>query len=219
MATKRGTTGSDTLRGTTGADDLYGLGGNDGLYGLEGNDRLWGGSGVDALFGAAGNDQMYGEAGDDYMLGGLGADYLHGGSGNDRLRGEDGADVLNGGPGDNDLRGGIGNDTIIHYGRAADGNPGGKAFYDGGSGTDTLALDVIGPFRVTEEDLAGVVGAYVSSDGTGLLEYLTEPFNPFTASVGTFAGFETFRLQENSNMQLDFSANKTATVFGGKNSD
>lgn len=85
-ASKRGTSGADTLTGTAGADILSGLGAADTLSGRGGADKLLGGAGPDKL------------------TGGPGADRLLGGSGNDRLLARDGsADTVNCGPGSDDL--------------------------------------------------------------------------------------------------------------------
>jgi hypothetical protein len=85
-ASKRGSSGPDTLTGTTSADTLSGLGGADTLSGRGGADRLLGGAGADKL------------------VGGPGADRLLGGPGNDRLLARDGRpDTVNCGPGAADL--------------------------------------------------------------------------------------------------------------------
>lgn len=85
-ASKRGSSGPDTLTGTTSADTLSGLGGADTLRGRGGADRLLGGAGADKL------------------VGGPGADRLLGGPGSDRLLARDGrADIVNCGPGAADL--------------------------------------------------------------------------------------------------------------------
>ena len=81
--------------------------------------------------GGSGNDTLAGGAGNDTLIGGRGADNLNGGAGNDTLNSifdqDDGAaDVL---------AGGAGNDTIYcGYGDSV----------DGGSGTDTLNIDLRG---------------------------------------------------------------------------
>lgn len=85
-ASKRGTSGPDTLKGTAGPDTLTGLGAGDVLSGRGGPDKLLGGPGRDKL------------------TGGPAADKLLGGPGNDRLRARDGAaDVVNCGPGSRDV--------------------------------------------------------------------------------------------------------------------
>jgi peptidoglycan/xylan/chitin deacetylase (PgdA/CDA1 family) len=85
-ASKRGSSGPDTLTGTSAADRVSGLGGADTLSGRGGADRLLGGAGADKL------------------VGGPGADRLLGGPGNDRLLARDGRpDTVNCGPGAADL--------------------------------------------------------------------------------------------------------------------
>lgn len=85
-ASKRGTSGPNTLTGTSGPDTLFGRGGDDKLNGRGGADKLLGGPGEDRL------------------TGGPAADRLLGGPGNDRIQARDGvADVVHCGPGSADL--------------------------------------------------------------------------------------------------------------------
>ena len=132
--------GNDTLSGNAGNDVINGGDGSDTIYGdddtfsavTDGADRIDGGTGNDRIYGGGGNDTLYGGDGNDSLTGGKGADYLEGGAGNDSLDGfgdyygsEDNLpDVLIAGAGDDSLTAGYG-DTV-----------------DGGSGTDSLSLDL-----------------------------------------------------------------------------
>jgi Ca2+-binding RTX toxin-like protein len=216
--TIRGLGGDDTLNGLGGNDSLYGDAGNDGINGGAGNDRLWGGSGIDAVFGQDGSDQLYGEAGDDYLDGGVGNDYLHGGSGNDRLRGGDGNDTLNGSSGSNDLAGGNGDDTLIHYGRVADGLPKGTARYDGGAGKDTLLVDVQGVLFTPAGDGLGYLRIEIGRDGKGSISHVTDPDEPEIIPIGSVSGIETFKLASADNV-FDFSARTSIIAYGGSGGD
>jgi len=99
---------------------------------------LYGGTGNDVFTGGALNDELRGGAGTDTLTGGAGNDILSGDAGNDTLRGGDGNDTLYGDGlnktgGRDKLYAEAGNDTVYAgIGDAA----------DGGTGTDTLDLDV-----------------------------------------------------------------------------
>lgn len=84
MATKKGTSGKDTLKGTLNIDLLLGLGGNDTLIGRGAADTLKGGAGNDKLQGEAGDDTLIGGSGNDRLIGGGDDDIINGGSGTDR---------------------------------------------------------------------------------------------------------------------------------------
>ena len=127
------------IKGTNADDDLIGTSGNDKLIGKNGDDILVGAAGDDILNGNSGNDTLDGDSGDDKLAGNAGDDTLDGGSGNDRLQGNSGNDVLAGGAGDDDLKAGSGDDLAVYV---ASENDGATDRYDGGSGIDSLLLDL-----------------------------------------------------------------------------
>ena len=143
-----GGSGNDTLDGGTGDDVLEGGSGNDTLLGGAGKDRLYGGTGDDVLDGGEGDDKLNGGSGNDTLLGGAGNDWLDGGTGNDLLLGGAGDDLLQGRRGDDVLDGGAGSDSV--YGNSGNDllvynvaqNAGAADRYDGGSGCDTLRLEL-----------------------------------------------------------------------------
>lgn len=98
---------------------LKGTKGDDVLTGSGRNDKLFGGKGDDELFGLAGDDKLYGGKGDDALDGGAGSDKVYAGHGDDLLlysmAGNLGADFT---------------DIDTHD------------VYDGGSGCDTLVLEL-----------------------------------------------------------------------------
>jgi Ca2+-binding RTX toxin-like protein len=220
--TIRGAAGDDTLSGLSGNDSLYGDSGNDGLNGGLGNDKLFGGTGVDALFGNEGADQLYGEAGDDWLQGGASNDYINGGSGNDRLRGDDGDDTLAGARGDNDVRGGAGNDTMLHSTYGVTDPIGGKAFYDGGSGRDTLQIDYIGDYYFGQDpingDRAGWIEININIDKSGTIDYAGDPTEGNFERIGTFTNVEVFSVTSRST-RLSVTMQDDATVIGGDSND
>ena len=91
--------------------------------------------------GNGGNNTLNGTNGSDLLLGAGGNDTLNGGGGIDILSGGGGNDVLNGGSGSDLVSGDAGNDILIYKmsenARSID-------LYDGGSGTDTLRLELTG---------------------------------------------------------------------------
>ena len=65
MATKTGTSASETIKGTAADDTISGKMGNDTLYGLSGNDILFGNEDNDILVGGGGKDTLTGGSGAD----------------------------------------------------------------------------------------------------------------------------------------------------------
>ncbi len=106
----------------------------------------------DVLTGGPGNDKLSGHKGDDILIGG---------AGNDRLKGGKGDDVLTGGAGNDRIKAGRGDDTAIYN---ASENAGATDRYDGGSGNDTLVL------QVTDEEWRS---ESFQADLTAFLEYLS----------------------------------------------
>jgi Ca2+-binding RTX toxin-like protein len=168
--------GDDWVRGSNGTDSLYGEDGNDQLNGGEGNDALFGGRGSDELIGSngddsayggqgqdllkggAGNDLLSGDTGDDFVYGGIGNDDLYGGVGNDLLNGGEGNDRLAGGLGDNALYGMGGNDTFVFN----QSELGGMQFMDGGTGIDTLRVQLDNPAMYTIAQATAAIDAALS---------------------------------------------------------
>jgi VCBS repeat-containing protein len=79
-----------------------------------------GGDGNDSITGGAGDDDRYGDAGNDTIDGGAGNDYVAGGTGDDLL-------IYT-----------MGENAGAHF----PGHDGNHDFYDGGTGTDTLQLNL-----------------------------------------------------------------------------
>ncbi|MCW2573892.1 MAG: hypothetical protein JWO88_3950, partial [Frankiales bacterium] len=74
------------------------------------------------------------------LNGGAGADTITGAAGNDRIFGGAGDDVLDGGAGSDSLNGGSGADTLVY--RLAENNNGAHDIYTGGSGIDSVKLQL-----------------------------------------------------------------------------
>ncbi len=91
--------------------------------------------------GNGGNNTLTGTNGSDLLTGGDGNDTLNGGAGIDILFGGDDSDILNGGSGSDLVSGDSGQDTLVY--RKAE-NAGSLDIYDGGSGNDTLRLELTG---------------------------------------------------------------------------
>ena len=121
------------------------------IYTADGDDTVVGGTQTDVIDGGNGKDRLEGRDGDDVLSGGYGNDTLLGGNGADSLAGGEGADLLNGGAGNDalysdygwgdyglerdTLNGGAGND-YLHAGYGDN--------VDGGTGSDTLYLQIAG---------------------------------------------------------------------------
>ncbi len=180
MATRRGTTGNDTLTGTNANDSLIGLAGNDALRGLAGNDTLDGGAGNDTMTGGAGNDTYVVDSASDRVIEranegtdtvrstrshalasnvenlALTGSAVSNGTGNglgNRITGNSARNVLSGGNGDDILVGGAGNDTL--RGGAGNDTLNGGTGNDsstGGTGDDTYIVDAVGDGIVENPD-------------------------------------------------------------------
>lgn len=139
----RGSTKGMTLTGSAGNDRLVGGDLDDTLAGLGGNDQLVGGSGDDVLEGGDGDDLLEGGDGNDILRGGRGQDELRSVSyGRNLLDGGDDNDRLFGGDGSDTLLGGAGDDTFFIH---SNNHAARTVTLDGGSGNDTLRLDVTPP--------------------------------------------------------------------------
>jgi len=88
-----------------------------------------------------GSNHINGSSGNDHLNGGAGADDIFGGNGNDRINGGSGNDLLDGGRGADIVNGDAGDDTLVWNMTE---NAGSTDTYDGGSGRDTLLLDLTG---------------------------------------------------------------------------
>lgn len=136
-----GTSGNDLINSGNG-DDLIDAGsGNDTVNAGNGDDTVDGGIGNDTLNGGNGLDTLFGGEGNDLLDGGNGNDALYGGIGNDTLYGGVGNDTMNGGSGNDHLYGGNGDDVAVYV---ASENVGSTDIYEGGSGQDTLRLELTG---------------------------------------------------------------------------
>ncbi len=215
MATKRGTSGPDTIPGTSTADFLFGLAGIDILTGLGGNDTLDGGTG---------NDKLDGGAGDDILIGGAGADKLTGGSGTDtasyitatkgvsahmvivniagvtppsgdgkgdtfsgveNMIGSKFGDTLIGNNSANKIEGGNGDDGL--------GGGGGKDILMGGNGNDTL-VGGLGADVLNGGAGAGDWASYQFSSGVTALMVAVEGLTATGEAAGdTYIGIENLR--------------------------
>jgi len=89
--------------------------------------------------GLAGDGVITGDPSNEVLKGGAGNDTIAGGDGDDRLVGGAGSDNLNGGAGNDFVYGDSSNDLLIY--QVAD-NVGSADVYDGGSGSDTLRVEL-----------------------------------------------------------------------------
>jgi Ca2+-binding RTX toxin-like protein len=162
--------GNDAMQGGSGHDDMDGGDGNDGMHGGSGNDTLLGGDGEDTLLGNGGNDQLEGGDGEDLIFGGSGYDVAEGGNDNDIIflqgvggeaYGGHGSDYLAGGSQGDILDAGYfmgGVDTLKGYGGDDTLRAGRNDIVEGGSGNDTVELDMGYSYGK---------GLYVEIDGNG----------------------------------------------------
>ena len=157
----------DVLIGNNNSNTLADGSGNDAIYGKGGNDVITGGGNTNFLSGGDGNDTITKNGDGGWLLGGSGDDTLNGSGNADFLLGGDGNDTLNGGSGNDLLSGGAGDDTI----NIADDE---DAVIDGGTGTDTVRID-IGYFTDdTDSRIVGIEKFNFNSSGTLDLTHQSE---------------------------------------------
>ena len=141
--------GDDRIETGAGSDVIFSGSGSDYVLAGSGNDVVFAGSGHDTVYGGAGADRVFAGNGNDFVDGGTGNDFLSGNGGNDTLLGNDGTDRIWGGSGNDVLDGGAGFDRV--YGQwgddvlvfdSSDADGGRNDYYSGGSGTDTLVLNL-----------------------------------------------------------------------------
>jgi len=163
--------GNDRIRGRRGDDKIYGGQQGDYLYGDEGLDtivggdtefnRILGGDDDDTITGGAARDVAIGQAGNDTIATLGGNDSLDGGDDDDTLYGGDDDDTLIGGPGADDVYGQNGTDLLVVIDSSlvlassfvTPAGVGVVDLYDGGNGTDTLALIDDVNLTLTDTDL------------------------------------------------------------------
>ncbi|MGH8130918.1 MAG: VCBS domain-containing protein, partial [Steroidobacteraceae bacterium] len=83
--------------------------------------------------------EITGTDGNNNLNGGSGDDVMDGGAGNDVMSGGSGSDIMDGGSGSDRLNGGSGTDTLIY---TLGENSGATDIYTGGSGIDTVRLEL-----------------------------------------------------------------------------
>jgi len=198
-----GGAGDDGIQGGDGDDVIDGGAHNDSISGDSGDDEIDGGTGVDTLrFGflvdgvmvdldegtssGDGDDTL---AGIENVDGTRGDDRLTGDGNDNRLHGADGADILRGGGGNDDLNGDYGDPD----GLAVDELDGGDGddevtlglndSGDGGTGFDTLYIDLSNRPGGTVIDLSAVWGGGIGSNGSGTVEGF-ERLGYISGSVG-----------------------------------
>ena len=124
-------------------------------------------SGDDTLTGTAASETFNAGDGNDVIHAGDGNDQLLGGAGNDQLYGEGGNDYLDGGSGQNIVSGGAGDDTIHHVlGLGLD-------QIDGGTGTNTLSLDLTAATSGQIVDLSNPAIVQSLTDGSTFVNMQT----------------------------------------------
>ncbi|MEW4459329.1 calcium-binding protein [Roseibium algicola] len=96
----------------------------------------------DIIFGGGGNDTINSEGGDDLIYAGRGDDIINAGSGDDLVFGGAGNDLITGGGGADVIFAGRGNDTAVFVAADNTDNESRGDYYDGGSGCDTLRIEL-----------------------------------------------------------------------------
>jgi Ca2+-binding RTX toxin-like protein len=158
MATRKGTSGSDTISGAVTETVIYGYNGNDTISTL-----ITTGTGP-TVYGGGGNDSITGNTASDRLNGGDGADTISSGAGNDRVDGGSGNDVITMGAGTDIAQGNIGNDTIT-------GGSGAQTIY-GASGNDSISAGTEATATFKHLLYGGVGADTISSSASIGLNYM-----------------------------------------------
>jgi hypothetical protein len=145
------------------------------MPGLSGPNIINGTGGADHLNGGADADVINGFAGDDFLNGGAGDDTLNGGAGSDRVDGDSGSDVL----------------TYI----ASDNAAGAHDVYDGGSGIDTLRLELTAAQLATPS---------VQQDVLAFLNFIADHTLPNGQADNEEFHFQSFDLNVSKIEELQF---------------
>lgn len=135
---------------------------NKSTYGTYRDDTLDGNGWGNTIYGRFGNDLINGHGGNDRLYGDWGNDTINGGDGRDTIYGGSGNDIVDGGAGSDTVDAGSGDDVAIFI---AGENDGSYDSYDGGSGQDTLRLELT---------LAEWQSADMQSDIAGFLDALPQ---------------------------------------------
>ncbi|WP_367608463.1 beta strand repeat-containing protein [Legionella sp. W05-934-2] len=158
--------------GKSSDDIIYSGNGNDIVIAGKGNDYIDGGPGNDILLSGRGNDTIYGRAGNDILLSGRGNDLLSDGAGNDLVLA------------------GSGNDTASYM---VSDNIGNCDYFNGGSGTDTLYIDLTNATKFTGDisDYAqSIIDYFYAHYGNVNFSYLAN--GAFNLTARHFENIEVF---------------------------
>ncbi|WP_029073860.1 calcium-binding protein [Kaistia adipata] len=221
MVDVNGTPGNDTLYGTPGADNLYGGAGDDSIRPYLGADLVEGGDGVDLvnyIDSAQAIDidltratQLGGDAEGDTLLsiesiwGSRFDDWIAGTAGNEIMKGDAGDDVLIGRGGLDRINGGAGDDRV---------EVSSVSILEGGTGTDTLVVDVSG-FRAGE---TGGTGFFVWHQPNGDLSLIDD--GDYLSPHGKLAtGFERLEFHGSEHNDIGFGTSGDDILYGGAGND
>jgi Ca2+-binding RTX toxin-like protein len=143
------------------------------------------------IFGGTGNQTIWANSGDTTINAGPGTNTLCGGPGNDTINGGTGNDTIDGGTGNNTVNSGGGDDSLT-YNALKD--VGTTDIFNGGTGTDTLVLQ-----------LTAAEGVSDAADIAAAQAFITANYDP-TSSTGptyTFSSFDlTFSNVESLDVQI-----------------
>lgn len=174
--------GSDSITGDAGNDTIRAGDGNNFVYGGQGDDSVTTGSGADLITGDDGADWISAGAGNDTVYAGQGNDSVLAGAGNDLITGDSGNDLIDAGAGNDTVWAGDGDDTVV-YNRAANG--GAADLADGGSGIDTLRLELTRA-EWSSASVQGDIARYATFLASPNAAWQSFTFNSFGLTAASF---------------------------------
>jgi VCBS repeat-containing protein len=166
--------GNDTVTAGNGANHITVGDGTDTITVGNGSNTITVGGGTDTITVGNGSNTIVAGGGADTIHAGNGGNSISAGAGNDVITTGNGNDTINGGAGSDHISAGGGND-IVTYNMSE--NVGSADVYDGGSGTDTLTLELTH---------AQYASAAVQADLTAYNAFLALHANPSTSNGPAF---------------------------------
>lgn len=185
---------------------VIGGSGDDVIVGLASfKNTLLGGGGGDTLTGGSQDDQLNGGVGRDTITGGAGSDEIHLSQGT--ATGDSGDDTISIGAIHSNASGGTGDDSIFLNLRAAGGRASAGSVFDGGSGTDTLSIELGVPLNIdltgaTLQNFDALTDSDFMTDALYVLKMTTAQFSQFSSIVFGNGDFSTIALTDRADVVL-----------------
>jgi hypothetical protein len=185
---------ANVVSGASGADFVVAGGGDDSALAVDGNDVVLAGLGNDTVDGGAGSDLVIGGSGNDVLNGSAGSDLLAGNAGDDIIQGGGDNDIVLLGTGHDWAAGDAGDDLLVVTGDALSGFDPIHDLVYGGTGQDTLRLEVSETVFASEffqSEIHAFEPSAVTMDSIGLTAQEVERLEVYVNGIQEFAAGHT----------------------------